>query len=69
MPSGTTGKGAVLVTGASTGIGECAAHHLAGLGFDVHAGVRKAADGDRLVTADRTGRVRPVIIDLSLIHI
>lgn len=60
----TTGKGAVLITGASTGIGATAAHHLAGLGYDVHAGVRRLEDGERLVAADRTGRVRPVTIDV-----
>ena len=61
----TPRKGAVLVTGASTGIGESAAHHLAGLGFDVHAGVRRAEDGERLAAADTTGRVRPVIVDVT----
>ena len=44
-------SGTVLVTGASTGIGEAAAMHLAGLGFDVLAGVRKAEDEDRLKAA------------------
>jgi NAD(P)-dependent dehydrogenase (short-subunit alcohol dehydrogenase family) len=44
-------SGTVLVTGASTGIGEAAAVHLAGLGFDVLAGVRKAEDEDRLRAA------------------
>lgn len=60
----TTGKGAVLVTGASTGIGECATHHLAGLGFEVHAGVRRPEDGEKLLAGDSTGRVRPVIVDV-----
>ena len=44
-------SGTVLVTGASTGIGEAAAMHLTGLGFDVVAGVRKAEDEDRLRAA------------------
>jgi NAD(P)-dependent dehydrogenase (short-subunit alcohol dehydrogenase family) len=43
MPSGT-----VLVTGASTGIGEAAALHLRELGFDVVAAVRKDEDAERL---------------------
>jgi NAD(P)-dependent dehydrogenase (short-subunit alcohol dehydrogenase family) len=59
-----SGKGSVLLTGASTGIGEAATHHLAGLGLDVHAGVRRAEDGERLVAADSTGRVHPVILDV-----
>jgi NAD(P)-dependent dehydrogenase (short-subunit alcohol dehydrogenase family) len=44
-------SGTVLVTGASTGIGEASAVHLAGLGFDVLAGVRKDEDEDRLRAA------------------
>ncbi len=44
-------SGTVLVTGASTGIGEAAALHLAGLGYDVVAGVRKDEDEDRLRAA------------------
>ena len=41
-------KGFVLVTGSSTGIGEATARHLAELGFNVFAGVRKDADAERL---------------------
>jgi NAD(P)-dependent dehydrogenase (short-subunit alcohol dehydrogenase family) len=44
MPSGT-----VLVTGASSGIGEAAALHLRELGFDAVAAVRKDEDAERLV--------------------
>jgi NAD(P)-dependent dehydrogenase (short-subunit alcohol dehydrogenase family) len=43
MPSGT-----VLVTGASTGIGEATAFHLKELGFDAVAAVRKDEDAERL---------------------
>jgi NAD(P)-dependent dehydrogenase (short-subunit alcohol dehydrogenase family) len=43
MPSGT-----VLVTGASSGIGEATALHLKELGFDAVAAVRKAEDAERL---------------------
>src|SRR5918997_526014 len=43
MPSGT-----VLVTGASTGIGEATVLHLRELGFDVIGAVRKDEDAERL---------------------
>ena len=43
MPSGT-----VLVTGASTGIGEATALHLKQLGFDAVGAVRKDEDAERL---------------------
>jgi NAD(P)-dependent dehydrogenase (short-subunit alcohol dehydrogenase family) len=40
--------GAVVITGASTGIGEACALHLDKLGYRVFAGIRKAADGESL---------------------
>lgn len=54
-------KGFVLVTGASSGIGEACANHLADLGFNVFAGVRKQADAER-VAGDR---IEAVIIDVT----
>ena len=44
-------SGTVVVTGASTGIGEATALHLRELGFDVRAGVRKDEDAERLRVA------------------
>jgi NAD(P)-dependent dehydrogenase (short-subunit alcohol dehydrogenase family) len=41
-------KGTVLVTGASTGIGEATVLHLRGLGFSPIAAVRKDEDAERL---------------------
>src|SRR3954447_1861212 len=46
--------GGVLVTGASTGIGESTALRLQNAGFRVFAGVRKPEDGDRLRAAGVT---------------
>jgi len=43
-----SGRGRVIVTGASTGIGEATALHLRDLGFSVLAGVRRAEDVERL---------------------
>ena len=45
---GEAARGTVVVTGASTGIGEATAVHLSELGFDVRAGVRKDEDAERL---------------------
>jgi NAD(P)-dependent dehydrogenase (short-subunit alcohol dehydrogenase family) len=56
-------RGAVVVTGASSGIGEACARRLAGLGFQVFAGVRKAEDGERL--AREIAGVTPLRIDVT----
>jgi NAD(P)-dependent dehydrogenase (short-subunit alcohol dehydrogenase family) len=53
--------GSVVVTGASTGIGEATAVHLKDLGFDVLAGVRKDEDAQRLSGEG----VRPVKLDVT----
>jgi NAD(P)-dependent dehydrogenase (short-subunit alcohol dehydrogenase family) len=56
VPSGT-----VLVTGASTGIGEATALHLKELGFDSVGAVRKDADAERL----RAAGLRTVKLDVT----
>lgn len=53
--------GTVVVTGASTGIGEAAARRLAALGFQVYAGVRTDTDAERL----RAAGLRPLTIDVT----
>ncbi|HEX3044337.1 MAG TPA: SDR family NAD(P)-dependent oxidoreductase [Bacillota bacterium] len=56
--------GAVLITGASTGIGAACALHLDRLGFRVFAGVRKESDGV-LLKQKSSERLTPVIIDVT----
>jgi NAD(P)-dependent dehydrogenase (short-subunit alcohol dehydrogenase family) len=56
VPSGT-----VLVTGASTGIGEATALHLKELGFDAVAAVRKDDDTERLAVSG----LRTVKLDVA----
>jgi len=54
-------EGAVVVTGASTGIGEATTRKLRSLGFDVFAGVRKDEDAERA----RSDGVHPVKVDVT----
>jgi NAD(P)-dependent dehydrogenase (short-subunit alcohol dehydrogenase family) len=54
----------VLITGASTGIGEACALHLDRLGWQVFAGVRREEDGRRL--ADQgSGRLEWLLLDVT----
>jgi NAD(P)-dependent dehydrogenase (short-subunit alcohol dehydrogenase family) len=62
MAAGSQGRGAVVVTGASSGIGEACARRLAALGFHVFAGVRKQEDGERLQR--EIAGVTPLSIDV-----
>lgn len=57
-------SGAVVITGASTGIGEACAKRLAAAGFHVFAGVRKDADGAALQQAI-TGQVTALLLDVT----
>jgi NAD(P)-dependent dehydrogenase (short-subunit alcohol dehydrogenase family) len=58
----TDGK-AVLITGASTGIGRACALGLAEHGFRVFAAVRKQSDADELVAAS-AGKLEAVLMDV-----
>jgi NAD(P)-dependent dehydrogenase (short-subunit alcohol dehydrogenase family) len=57
-------RGAVVVTGSSTGIGRACALELDRRGFAVFAGVRKEADAEALRAAG-SDRLRPLIIDVT----
>ncbi len=54
----------VLITGASTGIGQTCAARLDRLGYTVFAGVRKPEDGNRLRAAG-SSRLVPVQLDVT----
>jgi NAD(P)-dependent dehydrogenase (short-subunit alcohol dehydrogenase family) len=57
-------KPAIVITGASTGIGAACARYEAERGYRVFAGVRKAADGKALVK-DIDGEIIPILIDVT----
>ena len=57
-------RGAVVITGASTGIGRATALHLDSLGFQVFAGVRRPEDAEKL-KADASERLVPLMIDIT----
>jgi NAD(P)-dependent dehydrogenase (short-subunit alcohol dehydrogenase family) len=57
-------SGAVVVTGASTGIGRATALLLDGKGYRVFAGVRKEADA-RELAQDGSDRLTPVTLDVT----
>lgn len=53
----------VLVTGASSGIGESLVSHLVASGYHVLAGVRNEHDGDRL--ASMNNLIHPLMLDVT----
>ncbi|MFJ9855705.1 SDR family oxidoreductase [Streptomyces sp. NPDC101150] len=56
---------AVVITGASSGLGKECALRLEQRGFRVFAGVRKAEDGARLRAEASSARLRPVLMDVT----
>jgi NAD(P)-dependent dehydrogenase (short-subunit alcohol dehydrogenase family) len=55
---------AILITGASSGIGYATALRLARRGAVVFAGIRRQVDGETLVR-ESGGRVRPILLDVT----
>ena len=55
----------LLISGCSTGIGRACALHFAKNGYHVFAGVRKASDAESLKTADNSGNLEPVMLDVT----
>lgn len=64
MPTLAIGSGAVVVTGASTGIGKACAIHLETLGHLVFAGYRKEADAE-VLRAEGGDRLIPIRLDVT----
>jgi NAD(P)-dependent dehydrogenase (short-subunit alcohol dehydrogenase family) len=58
------GKGNILVTGASTGIGRACAIRFAELGYRTFAGVRRISDGEEL-KVHSSGNIEPVLLDVT----
>jgi NAD(P)-dependent dehydrogenase (short-subunit alcohol dehydrogenase family) len=57
---------AVVISGASTGMGRATALHLNSIGYLVFAGIRKPADGDALVRAARDpATLVPLQLDIT----
>src|SRR5215211_58691 len=71
VPSAHIGRRprAVVVTGASSGIGRASAMKLTRSGFRVFAGVRKEEDADVLREAAPAGRLTPLFIDVTDEHL
>lgn len=64
MANKNLNKGAVLITGASSGIGRSTALYLDQLGFIVFAGIRKAQDAQSL-KASASKSLRPLTLDVT----
>ncbi|NMG06559.1 short-chain dehydrogenase/reductase [Brasilonema sp. UFV-L1] len=62
--SGKQTLGAVVITGASSGIGEASAICLDKLGYQVFAGIRKNTDGEQL-RRKTSARLTPLLLDVT----
>ncbi|MYT32314.1 SDR family NAD(P)-dependent oxidoreductase [Streptomyces sp. SID8354] len=60
-PAGRT----VVITGASTGLGQHCALQLEQRGFRVFAGVRKTEDAEKLRAQASSARLQPVLVDVT----
>ncbi|MGV9314527.1 SDR family NAD(P)-dependent oxidoreductase [Streptomyces sp. NPDC003691] len=58
-------NGAVVVTGASSGLGRECALELESRGFQVLAGVRRTVDGEKLLSESLYGRLRYAVVDIT----
>lgn len=65
VSKGALGRRAVVVTGASSGIGRACALRLARTGFHVFAGVRKDEDAEALEYASPEAGLTPLPLDLT----
>lgn len=63
MDRSLRGRPAVVITGASTGIGAASAAELARRGFSVFAGVRKKCDGQRL--QEQSPHIAALLLDVT----
>ncbi|HTT07733.1 MAG TPA: SDR family oxidoreductase [Gammaproteobacteria bacterium] len=59
-----TTRGNMVITGASTGIGEACALHFARAGFTVYAGVRNDSDAGRLQRS--SPNLQPALLDVTV---
>ncbi|MDH5505667.1 MAG: SDR family NAD(P)-dependent oxidoreductase [Anaerolineae bacterium] len=57
-------KSAILITGASTGIGEACALRMDSMGYRVFAGVRRQSDADAL-QKKASSRLTPIFLDVT----